>query len=63
MTPVQAFHSTNERQKPLAERRYHNNDSCRVGQAIAQAERRSGTGEYPQCEECARVTRRPESAG
>jgi hypothetical protein len=28
--PIQAFYSIREPQKPLADRRYHNNNSCRV---------------------------------
>jgi hypothetical protein len=62
VTPVQAFYSINERTKPPADRVYHNNNACVLGQEIRPTERLPGTHEYRQCEECARLTKHPQIA-
>jgi hypothetical protein len=59
MAPIQAFYSINETKKPAANRVYHNNSACRPGQDIPPSERRPGTNNYSQCEECANLTRNP----
>ena len=53
MPQVPPFHSVNEIKKPLAKRVYHNNNTCPPGRDIPTHERRSGTGGYRLCEDCA----------
>jgi len=55
MTRVVEFYSVNEAKKPLANRRYHNNDRCGPGGEIPRADRRDGTGGYRLCEDCQRL--------
>jgi len=62
VTPIQAFYSINEPNKPAADRVYHNNSACRLGLDIPASERRSGTNNYRQCEQCANLTRHPKLA-
>jgi hypothetical protein len=54
MAKVAEFHSINEANKPAATRVYHNNDTCPPGRDIPAAERRTGTGGYRLCEDCAK---------
>jgi hypothetical protein len=59
VTPIQAFYAIDEAKKAPADRVYHNNSACRTGQDIPPGERRSGTNDYRQCDECANLTRHP----
>jgi len=52
MAKVPAFYSVNEEKKPVHNRVYHNNNSCRPGQDIPPHERRAGTGGHRLCEDC-----------
>jgi hypothetical protein len=44
------------RNKPAANRRYHNNNICSSGRNIPPNERRSGQGGYRLCEHCKRLS-------
>jgi hypothetical protein len=54
MPQVRSFHSTQEKQKPLRERVYHNNDGCPPGRRITREERCGGDGGYRLCHDCTR---------
>ena len=47
MSKVPAFHRDRPGEK------YHDNNKCGPGTEIKQADRVSGTGNYPHCEKCA----------
>jgi hypothetical protein len=53
MAIVDAFRSVHEEDQPLLARRYHNTDTCDLGQAIPEDERLEGNGGYALCEDCA----------
>jgi hypothetical protein len=55
MPDVRAFHSRNEADKPVEDRRYHDRSECAAGRAITEAERLDGTGAYTCCEVCAKA--------
>ncbi len=55
MPTTQAFYSVNEAKKPPANRVHHDNSACPPGRDIPQNERRSGTGGYRKCQDCARL--------
>ena len=57
MPTVPAFYSINEVLKPAANRVYHNNNTCPPGRDIPANERRSGTGNYRLCNDCAERNR------
>jgi hypothetical protein len=57
MPATPAFYSVNEAKKPAQNRVHHNNSACPPGRDIPQNERRSGTGNYRLCEDCARLNR------
>jgi hypothetical protein len=61
VTPVQAFYSPTEPKNSPANRVYHNNNACRLGLDIPRTERRPGTNEGHQCDECAWVTANPQT--
>jgi hypothetical protein len=54
MAKVAPFYSVNEVDKPVANRVHHNDNTCPPGRDIPQNERRSGTGGYRLCEDCAK---------
>ena len=54
MAKVPAFYSVNEANKPANKQVYHNDNACPPGRDIPQNERRTGTGGYRLCEDCAR---------
>jgi hypothetical protein len=49
------FRSSNEINKPLADRVYHNNYACPLGREIPQNERKYGSNGYQLCDECNRL--------
>jgi hypothetical protein len=53
MSKVFPFHFVNESSK-LAPR-YHDNDSCGLGRAIAPDDRRGDSGGYFRCERCVKL--------
>jgi hypothetical protein len=55
MPATPTFHSINEVQKPAHVRVYHNNSACPPGRDIPAWERRTGTGNYRLCDDCARL--------
>ena len=55
MAKVDAFYSINEGKKPQDKRVHHNNDACQPGRDIPLPERRSGTGGYRFCDDCAKL--------
>lgn len=57
MPATPAFYSVNEVKKPLQQRVHHDNSACPPGRDIPPSERRSGTGGYRLCEDCARLDR------
>lgn len=57
MPSTAPFHSVNEEKKPAERRVHHNNSACAPGRDIPQHERRSGTGGYRLCEDCARLNK------
>lgn len=57
MPATSAFYSVNEVKKPLQNRVYHDNSACPPGRDIPSWERRSGTGGYRLCEDCAHLDR------
>lgn len=52
MAKVAAFHSA----APNDPKVYHDNSSCTEGNNIEPRNKRSGTGGYPKCEHCARLS-------
>jgi len=57
MPQVSSFHSVNEAKKPASKQVHHNNSACPPGRDIPQNERRSGTGGYRLCNDCAERNR------
>ena len=55
MSRMPNFHSVDELQKPSPMRVYHNNDACLRARNIPLDERRSGTGGYELCCDCAEL--------
>jgi hypothetical protein len=55
MSKVAEFYSINEASKPADKRVHHNNDACPPGRDIPANERRSGTGGYRLCNDCANL--------
>jgi hypothetical protein len=55
MARVPDFYSTNEIKHPPERRRYHNDDRCGPGRAIAQLDKRHGTAGYELCEDCRKL--------
>lgn len=53
MPKVAAFYSVNEAKKPAASQVHHDNSACPPGRDIPANERRSGTGGYRLCHDCA----------
>jgi hypothetical protein len=53
MAVIDAFRSVKEDEQPLPARRYHNTDTCKIGQEIPEEERLEGNGGYQLCEDCA----------
>jgi hypothetical protein len=56
MAKVPTFYSVNEALKPVQHRVHHNNDRCGPGKEIPQRDRRSGTGGYRLCDDCATLS-------
>ena len=52
MAKVSPFHSAKQSDRNV----YHDNDDCTEGNNIEQENIRSGTGGYPLCEHCARLS-------
>jgi hypothetical protein len=55
MPKTPQFYSINEVKKPEDKRVHHDNSACAPGRDIPQSERRSGTGGYLPCKDCARL--------
>jgi hypothetical protein len=57
MAAAAPFYSVNEVKKPPVNRVYHDNNACPPGREVPSWERRSGTGGYRLCNDCARLDR------
>jgi hypothetical protein len=57
MTYTPDFYSVNEIKKPIDQRVHHNNNVCVPGKDIPNNERRSGTGGYRLCDDCAKLNK------
>jgi len=51
------FYSVNEAKKPVGKRVHHNNSACPPGRDIPSWERVDGTGNYPLCDDCAKLNK------
>jgi len=57
MPSTAQFYSINEVSKPVGKRVHHDNSACPPGRDIPLNERRTGTGNYRLCDDCANLNR------